>query len=292
MKRLGCAGPRKGTKRIETQESIAAGKPKHRRAKIMEPRKKVSKTTSTGAAGKKNIEMGYKENELPAKKKRKTTDASIQINPKQKKVKVSTVDTARWKPLPQSTKDYITAAVDIAIYNALPQKGSKMEASQEHLSQLRHRFLDRCSSIKVPVSKLRDLKNVQRSYASKKEHLREDEASLQILQDELDKILATLERNGEEVDKLQNEISSLRTFLDETENNEFQNVGVGVLNLPELPEASFQQTTLQEKLMAIGNHDALLQDLQTIQRCPAVQNLLTFLEHAHAEADTVSPIDH
>ncbi|XP_043539004.1 centromere protein Q-like isoform X2 [Chiloscyllium plagiosum] len=253
--------------RLENQQ-------RHWRAKTMKPRKKAS------------------ENEQPATKKRKTAGNSSQMNPKQKVGKVPNVNTARWKPLPQSTRDYIAAAIDIAIYNALPLKGSKMEASQEHLSQLKHRFLDRCSSLKVPVSKLKDLRNVQRSCVSKEEYLKEDEVSLRVLQDELDKILKTMEQNSEDVDKLQNEISTLRAFLDETENEQFQNVGVGVLNLPELPEASFQQTTLQEKLMAIGNQVSLRQDLQIIQHCPAMQNLLTFLEHAHAEAENVSPIGH
>ncbi|XP_038656905.1 centromere protein Q-like isoform X3 [Scyliorhinus canicula] len=217
----------------------------------MKPRKKPSKVTST-SAGKENVEMGYRESEPPAKRQRKTAGTPSQINPRYKKVKESIAKTARWKPLPQSARDYIAATVDIAVYNSLAQKGSKSDASQEHLSQLRQRFLDRCSSIQAPVSNLKDLKNIKKSCASQEEHLREDEASLKML----------------------------------------QNVDTGVLNLPELPEASFQQATLQEKLMGIGNRDALLQDLQTIQRSPAMQNLLTFLEYAHAEADGVSPIGH
>ncbi|XP_072354194.1 centromere protein Q-like [Scyliorhinus torazame] len=258
----------------------------------MKPRKKPSKVTSATSAGKENVEMGYRESEPPAKRQRKTAGTSSQINPRHKKVKEATAKTARWKPLPQRTRDYIAATVDIAVYNSLPQKGSKRDASEEHLSQLRQRFLDRCSSIQAPVSKLKDLKNIKKCCASQEEYLREDEASLKMLQNELDKTLDTLERNSEEVEKLQDEISRLRAFLDETENDEFQNVDTGVLNLPELPEASFQQATLQEKLMGIGNRDALLQDLQTIQRSPAMQNLLTFLESAHAEADGVSPIGH
>ncbi|XP_038656904.1 centromere protein Q-like isoform X2 [Scyliorhinus canicula] len=234
----------------------------------MKPRKKPSKVTST-SAGKENVEMGYRESEPPAKRQRKTAGTPSQINPRYKKVKESIAKTARWKPLPQSARDYIAATVDIAVYNSLAQKGSKSDASQEHLSQLRQRFLDRCSSIQAPVSNLKDLKNIKKSCASQEEHLREDEASLKMLQNELDKTLDTLERNSEEVEKLQDEISRLRAFLDETENDEFQ-----------------------EKLMGIGNRDALLQDLQTIQRSPAMQNLLTFLEYAHAEADGVSPIGH
>ncbi|XP_078063866.1 centromere protein Q [Mustelus asterias] len=255
----------------------------------MKQRKKPAKISSM-AAGKENVEAGNRESEPPAKRQRETAGTSSQINPKHKKVKVSSVKIARWKPLPQSTRDYIAAAVDIAVYNSLPQKGFKKEDSQEHLSHLRQRFLDRCSSIQAPVSKLKDLKNIKKSCAFQEEHLREDEASLQMLQNELDKTLDTLERNSEEVEKLQDEISHLKAFLDETENDEFQNVDSGVLSLPELPEASFQQATLQEKLMGIGNRDAILQDLQTIQRSPALQNLLAFLERAHTEADGVSPI--
>uniref|UniRef100_UPI00398EDBD9 centromere protein Q n=1 Tax=Pristiophorus japonicus TaxID=55135 RepID=UPI00398EDBD9 len=258
----------------------------------MKPRKKPSETMSARAAEKENVAAGHGETEPPAKKRRKTACATSQINPKQRKVTVSIAKASRWKPLPHSTRDYLTATINSAMYKSWPQKGFEKESSQDHLSQLRQRLLDRCSSIQVPVSRLKDLKNVKKSCALQTEHLREDEATLQILQDELDQTLDTLERNREEVERLEDDISSLRELLDDAEGGELQNMNPGVLNLPELPQTSFQQATLQEKLMAIRNRDDLLLDLQTTQRSPEVRNLLTFLELAHAEADGLSPIGH
>ncbi|XP_067833200.1 centromere protein Q [Heptranchias perlo] len=276
---------------MKNRESIAAGKASKKapRSRVMKPRKTTSKTTSR-AAEKEDVEMEHRESEPPVKKQRTRLDAPNQMNRKQKVARVSAAKAARWKPLPQSTRDYIAAAVNIAMYNSLPQRGSEMEASQEHLVHLRRRFLARCSSIKVPVGKLKDLKNLKKSYELQKDHLREDEATLQTLQDELEKTLESLEQNTMEVEKLQDDIKALKDLLDETGCEELQNVSPGVLNVPELPQTSFQERPLQEKLADVENRDDLLKDLQTIRRSSNMQNLLAFLEGAHAEADKVSPL--
>ncbi|XP_059818688.1 centromere protein Q-like [Hypanus sabinus] len=214
--------------------------------------------------------------------------ATTQQNPKQKTVRVPPARLTRWKTLPQTTRDFIADAIDRALLSSLPRTDSDQEASLQLLRQLERRLLDRCSSLLVPPGKLKDLKDCRRLLVLEEAQLKEGEAALQNLQEELDRTLDRLERNRDEAEVLQEEIGQLRGFLEEAEDQGMQDRAPGVLNLPPLPPESFQQPTLQDQLMSVKNPRQILSELHALQRSSHVQMLSGFLEQAHAAAELLS----
>ncbi|XP_062892771.1 uncharacterized protein LOC134339914 [Mobula hypostoma] len=214
--------------------------------------------------------------------------ATTQQNPKQKTVKVPPARLTRWKTLPQATRDFIANVIERARLSSLPRRDSDQEASLQLLRQLEKRLLDRCSSLLVPPGKLKDLKNCRKLLVLEEGQLKEGEAALQNLQEELDRTLDRLEKTRDEAEVLQEEIGQLKGFLEEAEDQGMQDVASGVLNLPPLPPESFQQQTLQDQLMSIENVREIFAELYTLQRSSHVQILSGFLERAHAAAELLS----
>ncbi|GAB5571594.1 centromere protein Q isoform X1 [Prionailurus iriomotensis] len=158
------------------------------------------------------------------------------------------------------------------------------EQVQYHLNYLKKRLLQLCENLKVPPKKLKDLTNVSSLLKMERAEHRANEEGLALLQEEIDKILETIESMTGNIHSLKNKIQILTSEVEEEEEKVKQmfQIDSGVLCLPELSQKSLKAPTLQKEILTlIPNHNALLKDLDVLHNSPQMKNMLTFIEEAY-----------
>ncbi|XP_077668526.1 centromere protein Q isoform X3 [Eretmochelys imbricata] len=201
-----------------------------------------------------------------------------------KKVKLAPGKIAAWQPLPASSIDHLGGMMDSVILSILSKSIQEKDDIQKHLNLLKERTL------KVPVGKLSNLKNVPSLKVAEKENLSFNEEAAALLQEEITTAVQTAENTDENIQSLQDKIQSLRNQLEEAEDKAkkvFQKNGTGVLSLPELPKHSLTAPTLQEEILKIQDQKGILKDLSTIQHSAEMKNMLTLLEQAYEKVDSL-----
>ncbi|XP_041115109.1 centromere protein Q isoform X2 [Polyodon spathula] len=212
---------------------------------------KRSRSVAIGKSGKQSRKKkSSREDAEPAKKKQQTGPAPRTGAPPsgKKMVKVS----AKWKPLSQSSLDYLSTTFNMSILSILAGKGKEKEEIQRHLNIIKDRFLAQCAKLKVPPGKFVDIGRVRHLHLTEKQKTTAGETSLHSLE-----------------------------LLQRSEKN--------VLHLPRLPDSSFTGSTQQEELLKITDPQAALQNVLAIQSSKEMQNMLAFLEQAHSQADDLWP---
>ncbi|CAM4531063.1 centromere protein Q isoform X1 [Caretta caretta] len=207
-----------------------------------------------------------------------------------KKVKLAPGKTAAWQPLPASSIDHLGGMMDSVILSILSKSIQEKDDIQKHLNLLKERLLRRYRTLKVPVGKLSNLKNVPSLKVAEKENLSFNEEAAALLQEEITTAVQTAENTDENIQSLQDKIQSLRNRLEEAEDKAkkvFQKNGTGVLSLPELPKHSLTAPTLQEEILKIQDQKGILKDLSTIQHSAEMKNMLTLLEQAYEKVDSL-----
>nr|XP_032648567.1 centromere protein Q [Chelonoidis abingdonii] len=161
---------------------------------------------------------------------------------------------------------------------------------QKHLNLLKERLLRHYKTLKVPIGKLSNLKNVLSLKVAEKQNLSSNEEAMALLQEEITTVVQTAENTDENIQSLQDKIQTLRNRLEEAEDKAkklFQKNGTGVLSLPELPKHSLTAPILQEEILKIQDQKGILKDLSTIQHSPEMKNMLTLLEQAYEKVDSL-----
>ncbi|XP_074847482.1 centromere protein Q [Carettochelys insculpta] len=207
-----------------------------------------------------------------------------------KKVKLAIGKTAAWQPLSDSSMDNLEGMMDSVILSILSKSIQGKDDIQKHLNLLKERLLRRFKTLKVPVGKLSNLKNVLSLKVAEEQNLSSNEEALALLEEEMATAVQTAENTDENIQSLQDKIRMLRNQLEEAEGKAkkvFQKNGTGVLSLPELPKNSLQAPILQEEILKIQDQKGILKDLTTIQNSSEMKNMLMLLEQAYEKVDSL-----
>ncbi|XP_029800171.1 centromere protein Q [Suricata suricatta] len=239
--------------------------------------------------------------ELPKKKARNTAKNK---NPKHlpsevtgqreltnlRQVKIASNKRKTWQPLSKSSREHLKTMIESVIIEILSNNIREHEQVQYHLNYLKKRLLQLCETLKVPPIKLKDLTNVSSLLKMERAQHRANEEGLALLQEEIDKILETIESMTGNIHSLKNKIQILTSEVEEEEEKVKQafHINAGVLCLPELSQKSLKAPTLQKEILAlIPNHNALLKDLDVLHNSSQMKNVLTFIEEAYKRLDAV-----
>ncbi|XP_040329662.1 centromere protein Q isoform X1 [Herpailurus yagouaroundi] len=205
-----------------------------------------------------------------------------------KRVKVAFNKRKTWQPLSKRSREHLQAMMESVIITILSNNIREHEQVQYHLNYLKKRLLQLCENLKVPPKKLKDLTNVSSLLKMERAEHRANEEGLALLQEEIDKILETIESMTGNIHSLKNKIQILTSEVEEEEEKVKQmfQIDSGVLCLPELSQKSLKAPTLQKEILTlIPNHNALLKDLDVLHNSPQMKNMLTFIEEAYKRLD-------
>lgn len=193
-----------------------------------------------------------------------------------------------WKQMPGSAVVELGKILDLSLLATLAQKQSNKNEVQEHLNTVKKRFLEHCSTLKVP-----GYKQKQESAAHLHEETKKSEAekqTLNALKENLKAVVNSLEKNEEEMNVLEHQCSVLRSRVQDQmdESEEVFPKSEAVLNLPPLRPA-VDETTLEDKMRgAVPDSEAetmarkLGEILQSSEILQDAQELLS-LAHRHMD---------
>ncbi|XP_069088970.1 centromere protein Q [Pleurodeles waltl] len=240
-------------------------------------------------------EAGDEQQVVPpsAKKKRKQSPRAQKGHARDKDGKtlpLSPTRTAKWKVMSKDSQDYLKTVISGAVLSLLSRNIPEKDAVQKHLRILEGKLLSHCQDLKVPPAVPKLYKNIAGKLAQESEQMEYSQATLETLQDNLDKSVQALEHMGEEIETLQEKISVLKSQQDDEEEEEtsgevFDDVE-NILSI-ELPKASIDAPLLQEEVLKIPNQEALLQELCASRSLPATRNIQALIEQAYAEVDNL-----
>ncbi|XP_004780475.1 centromere protein Q isoform X1 [Mustela putorius furo] len=239
--------------------------------------------------------------ELPGKKVRNTAKNK---NPKHlltevtrqtehtdlKQVRITSNKRKTWQPLSESSREHLQTMMDSVIIAILSNNVRENERVQYHLNYLKKRLLQLCETLKVPPKKLKDLTNVSNLLKMERAQHRANEEGLALLQEEIDKIVETIESTTGNIQSLKNKIQVLTSEVEEEEEKVKQmfQIDIGILCLPELSQKSLKAPTLQKEILtSIPNHEALLRDVDILHNSSQMKNMLTFIEEAYKRLDAL-----
>ncbi|XP_001498581.3 centromere protein Q [Equus przewalskii] len=206
-----------------------------------------------------------------------------------KQVKISSDKRKTWQPLSKSSREHLQTMMESVIIAILSNKVIENEQVQYHLNFLKKRLLQVFETLKVPPKKPKDLTNVSSLLKTERAQHRANEEGLALLQEEIDKIVETIESMTGDIESLKNKIQILTSGVEDEEEKVkqmFQIESSGVLSLPELSQKSLKAPTLQKEILTlIPNQKALLQDLDVLHNSSPTKNMLTFIEEAYKRLD-------
>lgn len=179
--------------------------------------------------------------------------------------------------------------MESAILEILSKNIKGKKQIQYHLNCLKKRLLQQCGTLKVPARTLNYLTDVSNLLKMEKAKERANEEDMALLQNEIDKIVATAESMTENIQSLKNKIQILTNDVEEEEQKLKQEFHVDtnkVLSLPELSQKSLKAPILQEEILAlIPNQNALLEDLVVLHNSASVKNMSAFIQEAYKKLD-------
>ncbi|XP_069344453.1 centromere protein Q isoform X1 [Eulemur rufifrons] len=206
-----------------------------------------------------------------------------------KRIKIASNKRKTWQPLSKNSRDHLQTIMESAIITILSKNVKGKEEIQYHLNFLKKRLLQLYETLKVPPEKLKDLANVSSLLNMERARDRANEESLELLQEEIDKMVETTESMTGNIQSLKNKIEILASEVEEQEKTLKQMLQVdssGVLSLPELSQNSLKAPTLQKEILTlIPNQNALLKDLDILHNSSQIKNMLMFIEESYEKLD-------
>ncbi|MEE6518752.1 hypothetical protein FKM82_029939 [Ascaphus truei] len=149
-------------------------------------------------------------------------------------------------------------------------------------------LLRHCHSMKVPATKLGNLKSLRRDLAEEQHRMEANEVTLQALQDDIEKAVQTAHRIEEDIVPLEEKVETLKREADERRDQQLEvnHANSGTL---QLPKATFRAPTMHEDVRMLKNPDLLLKELRVIEETSAAMDLRRLIEKSYAETDALRP---
>uniref|UniRef100_A0A8C6F088 Centromere protein Q n=1 Tax=Marmota marmota marmota TaxID=9994 RepID=A0A8C6F088_MARMA len=171
-----------------------------------------------------------------------------------KQIKIASNKRKTWQLLSNSTREHLQTMIESVIIAILSNKIKEKEQIQCHLNYLKIRLLQLCETMKVPPRKLKYLTNVSNLLKMEKAQETANEEGLELLQEEIDKMVETTESMTENIHRLKNKIQIVAHEVEEEEEKVKQMLQMdcsGVLSLPELSQNSLKAPTLHKEILML-----------------------------------------
>nr|XP_033794153.1 centromere protein Q [Geotrypetes seraphini]XP_033794154.1 centromere protein Q [Geotrypetes seraphini] len=201
------------------------------------------------------------------------------------KISLKCARTATWKPLPNSSQEYLKAEMDEVVLSLFGQKILGKEDLDTHLNTLRVSLLKDFQNLKVPTLNLGSLKNTQNHLAQEEQLLKSSQETLELLQGEIANNVKANEELDEEIQSLQQKIKLLQNEKVYEERKTFQLSSTGFLTFSQLSKYGMEVPFLQNDMPCVGDQVGLLKDLNTVHNSAVVQKVQMLLEHAYEKTD-------
>ncbi|XP_055062249.1 centromere protein Q [Misgurnus anguillicaudatus] len=193
-----------------------------------------------------------------------------------------------WKRLNKSSLLALENMLNVSVLSVLMLKSKDKDESQKHLNLIKNQFLAQCAKLSVPPRKYGDIIQVSHQFKTESRKSEQGKKTLETLEGNLSSIVGTLEEIEEKMDSLEKKCRTMRSQLEEEEENaqEFLQLSKQtVLGLPVLPPCPANELSLQEHMMKmVPDPSAVVRALQTD---PVVEDVKAFLTLAHKQVDTV-----
>nr|XP_044632767.1 centromere protein Q isoform X2 [Equus asinus] len=134
-----------------------------------------------------------------------------------KQVKISSDKRKTWQPLSKSSREHLQTMMESVIIAILSNNVIENEQVQYHLNFLKKRLLQVFETLKVPPKKPKDLTNVSSLLKTERAQHRANEEGLALLQEEIDKIVETIESMTGDIESLKNKIQILTSGVEDEE---------------------------------------------------------------------------
>uniref|UniRef100_A0AC11DUN6 Centromere protein Q n=1 Tax=Ovis aries TaxID=9940 RepID=A0AC11DUN6_SHEEP len=213
-----------------------------------------------------------------------------------KQVKIASNKRKTWQPLSKSSREHLQNMMESVAISVLSDSIRENKQIQYHLNFLKksyvvilsQRLLQLCETLKVPPKKLQDLSHVSSLLKTERAQHRDNEEGLASLQEETDKMVATIESMTGDIHSLKNKVRVLTSEVEEEEKKIKQmfHIDSGVLSLPELSQKSLRAPILQREILTlIPNPNSLLKDLEVLHNSYQMKHMLTFIEEVYKRLD-------
>lgn len=205
-----------------------------------------------------------------------------------KQVKIASSKRKTWQPLSKSSREHLQTMMESVVIAILSNSVREKEQIQYHLNFLKKRLLQLCETLKVPPKKLQDLSHVSSLLKMERAQHRANEEGLASLQEETDKMVATIESMTGDIHSLKNKVHVLTSEVEEEEKKIKQmfQIDSGVLCLPELSQKSLRAPILQREILTlIPNQNGLLKDLEVLHNSSQMKHMFTFIEEVYKRLD-------
>uniref|UniRef100_A0A8B9YMH9 Centromere protein Q n=1 Tax=Bos mutus grunniens TaxID=30521 RepID=A0A8B9YMH9_BOSMU len=212
-----------------------------------------------------------------------------------KQVKIASNKRQTWQPLSKSSREHLQTMMESVVISILSNSIRENKQIQYHLNFLKKRLLQLCETLKVPPKKLQDLSRVSSLLKMERAQHRANEEGLASLQEETDKMVATIESMTGDIHSLKNKVHVLTSEVEEEEkkikqrNQLFETmfqIDNGVLSLPELSQKSLRAPILQREILTlIPNQNSLLKDLEVLHNSSQMKHMFTFIEEVYKRLD-------
>ncbi|XP_033847558.1 centromere protein Q [Periophthalmus magnuspinnatus] len=194
-----------------------------------------------------------------------------------------------WRQMSVSSLADLEKILDLSILATLARKRADKKEVQEHLNAVKKRFLDHCSTLKVPSHKQKPEVATYRVQEETKK-LEAEKQTLGSLEENLRAVVSALEKNEHEMNSLEHQCSVLRNRLQdqEEEAQEIFQKKDSVLNLPPL-RPSKDEPTLEAKMrksMSDSDAETMARRLgEILQNRESLQDAQELLSLAHKQVD-------
>ncbi|XP_018603209.1 centromere protein Q [Scleropages formosus] len=196
-----------------------------------------------------------------------------------------------WKRLSEESVAALESMLTVSVLSVLTMKRKDREECQRHLNVLKDRFMANCANLVAPPRKPGSLQQSSRLHQEESRKSETGRRSLEALEAEVGAVLQLLEHTEGRLETLEQESKSLRSKLEQQEEQEsvqqvLRQADQGVLHLPQLPAGSGQERPLQEQMANMVPEPGAAACLgRALCGSAEVQEVLLFLERGHEQAD-------
>ncbi|XP_073444385.1 centromere protein Q-like isoform X2 [Dendrobates tinctorius] len=184
------------------------------------------------------------------------------------------------RPLHIAVLQYIEACFNTAEMSVLSKKKvSAIESPQHHLSHLKQRLLKFCKKIRLPVTTVHKVNNLDKDILEEQHKMMVYEDTLESLKHEIQEAVETTEKIEDAIVALEGKIEAMKKLTQDQI----------VLNIDalELPQRTFEAPTMQGMAKKLKNPKLLLKAISRVQSNPIYKNALNLLQMSYAETSTL-----
>ncbi|XP_071986028.1 centromere protein Q isoform X3 [Engystomops pustulosus] len=185
-------------------------------------------------------------------------------------------------PLQAEVIQHIERCINTALWSVLSRKkGKAFEPVENHLSYLQRRLLQVCKDLRVPASKLGNLKNLARDVQEEQRKVEVLEDTVEALNREIEEAVETADQITESIMNLEGKLKTLKQQA--TDSSQFSDPMSSNKDTLHLPPSTFEAPIMQDQAKKLENPSLILKEVCRVRSDPIYKNMLGLLETSYAE---------